>query len=85
VLQSLVQSACVCGCTYSPFVDVTVVLVWRVICDIIVRLLVIIKYKNINKSITLYVIKFSYCVSKGHFIHYNNMWYRENNYEAVIV
>jgi hypothetical protein len=30
VLQSFVQSVCFCGCIYSPFVDVTIVLAWRV-------------------------------------------------------
>ena len=31
VLQSLLQSECVYGCIYSPFVDITIVLVWRVL------------------------------------------------------
>ena len=30
MLQSLVQSVCAGGCIYSPLVEVSIVLVWRV-------------------------------------------------------
>jgi len=31
MLQSLVQSLCICGCIYNPVVDVPIALVWCVI------------------------------------------------------